>query len=249
MKLKSLLFVGLLAFTSCANQTEGFSISKFYPLAPGCDIVTNQKDTVAGNGFLDVAAGSAQFFIGVDIVGAENIQQEAVAVGTTSLERENRNRPLITQQVVTYRLSKPVGRAPKPYLTNISLPFNETGEVIGGIQLISPDLATQLFDGLTPPAGPAPSGAIEDFVDIFCEVEFKGEFSATKTPFTTGTMTFPIRAYRSLPNPCPAGIGYLRFADDPTTAKPDFCNYAGMSTTQLIAPSPPVCCPVGSLGC
>ena len=248
MKLKSLIFVGLLAFTSCTNQSEGFSIVKFYPMAPGCDGVKNQKDQVSGNGYLDVAAGSAEFFIGVDILGAQNVVQQPVTVGTVSLEQASRNKPIITQQVVTYRLSKRVGGTPKPYVTNISLPFNASGEIMGGIQLISPELATQLFDGLTPPAGPAPSAAIEDFVDVSCDVEFKGEFSATKTPFSTGVLTFPIRAYRSLPVTCTNG--YQRFPIDQATNTVDFCNYAGMSPTQLVAPSPPTCCPsVGALGC
>ena len=38
MKLKSLIVIGLLALTSCANQDEGFYIAKFFPLASGCDV-------------------------------------------------------------------------------------------------------------------------------------------------------------------------------------------------------------------
>lgn len=251
MKLKSLIIVGLLTATSCTNQSEAFYIEKFYPLAPGCDGVTNVETMVAGNGYLDVAANSAQFFIGIRVGGAQNIQQNAVVLGSTTLERANRNQPLVNQMVVTYRLSKRVGAAPKPYLTNINLPFSDKGAIFGAFQLISPELATALYDGLTPPPGPAPSGVIEDFVDISADVEFKGEFSATKSPFSTGILTMPIRAYRSLPAPCSPGVGYLRFAPDQSTgaAPYDLCNYTGQTSTQTLAPSPPTCCVAKAPGC
>jgi hypothetical protein len=149
---------------------------------------------------------------------------------------------LIEQQVVTYRLSRRLGAAPKPYLVNLSAPFSEAGKVRAQIQLISPDLATQLFDGLTP------SDTIDDYVDVLADVEFKGMYSNSKTPFTTGALTFPIRAYRSNPQPCTNG--YQRFPVSGDTGVPDFCAYVGQSTSQLVAPFPPVCCPApGAAGC
>jgi hypothetical protein len=249
MKLQSLILVGLLVLApSCANQTEPFSINKFYPVGPGCDGAIFEKDSIAGNGYLDVAANNPQFFIGVLISGAQNVVQQPILVGGSQIENANRNRPLVNQQIVTYRLSKRVGGAPKPYITNISLPFTLEGDVFGPIQLISPELGQALFDGLSPSPGPAPSAVIDDYVDIQVDVEFKGEFSADKHPFTTGTLTFPIRAYRSLPVTCPNG--YVKFPNNATTGSPDFCNYAGQSATQLIAPATPTCCPaVGTPGC
>ena len=141
MKLKSLIFAGLLTCFSCTNQSQGFYIEKFYPLATGCDGVANLQDSIAGNGYLDVAAGSPQFFIGVHLVGGDAVKQPSVKVGTTTtLEADNRDHPIVSQMVVTYKLSKRVGSAPKPYLVNISLPFSEKGEIFGPIQLISPEL-------------------------------------------------------------------------------------------------------------
>ena len=134
------------------------------------------------------------------IGGADRINQVPVTIGATQLELEHRNRPLVTQQVITYRLSKRVGPTPKPYITNLSLPFTEEGLAFGPIQLVSPDLGLQLVDNLTP------SNAVDDFVDITAEVSFTGEFSADKHPFTTGSLIFPIRAFRSNPMPCACGV-------------------------------------------
>ena len=241
MKLKSLLLTAALAVTtSCANQTENFFVERFYPLSPGCD-GSDPESFISPNGYLDVAAGNAQFFIGMRITGAQNIQQQEITVGTAILERERRNRPLINQMVVNYRLSKRVGSAPKPYITNFSIPFSDEGEVFGPIQLISPELAIALFDGLQPSPGNAPSSVIEDFVDIQVDVEFKGEFSASRSPFTTGMATYPIRAFRSNPTNC--ANGFVKFKVDPTTAAPDLCQYVGQSSSQLISPqAPSVCC-------
>ena len=231
MKIKSLLFAGLL-FTSCANQTEPISIAKFHLLGPGCDTVTFEKTSFISNGFLDVAAGNAQFFVGLSITGGENIQQNEVLVGGSILEQKNRNRPLVLQQVINYRLSKRVGGLPKPYITNMNVPF-VAGKAILGTQLISPELALALFEGLAPSPGQAPSSVVDDFVDILVDVEYKGEFSASKHSFSTGVLTFPIRAYRS--NPMACMNGFQKTPKDP-------CEYVGQSTSQLVPPKPPAAC-------
>ncbi len=246
MKIKALIIVGLLGWTSCANQSEGFYISKFYPLGAGCDNVVNRESVIAGNGYLDVAAGNAQYFVGVRIMGGENIQQQEIKVGNAVLETENRNRPVITQQVVNYRLSKRVGGTPKPYLTNVTIPFSEDGEVFGAFQLISPELALALEE-LPPSSGTAPSSTIEEFVDISVDLEFKGEFSVSRSTFTTGTLTFPIRAYRSNPAVCSAGFQPFttqQATDAGVVFSMDPCQYVGQSSSQLVQPAPPsVCCP------
>lgn len=251
MKLKSLIVIGLLALTSCANQDEGFYIAKFFPLGSGCD-VTKSTDVFTASGYLDVAANSPQFFIGVRIAGAENIRQPSVSVGSsTLLERENRNRPVIKQQVITYRLSKKIGGTLKPYITNFGASFSASGEALISTQLISPELGTALFDGLLPPPGPAPSAVVDDFVDVLVDVEYKGEMSADKHPISTGVLTYPIRAYRSLPVACANGAPYQKFSADLTVPSGlDACNYTGQSYLQLVAPPPPKCCAgTGTQGC
>ena len=246
MKTKSLIVGGLLAFTSCANQAEPFYISNLFPLSTNCG--TDKFNGNAPNGYLDVAAGAPQFFIGAQVVGGKGLKQAEVKVGAAVLETENRNRPIITQVVVTYRLSKRVGATPKPYITNLTLPFNGVDTVTAVIQLISPDLGTQLFDGLTPSPGVAPSSVIEDFVDISADVEFKGELSGTRTPFATGTLTYPLRAYRSNPTGCSAGFQPFTSAgaaaDGGVAYVTDPCQYVGQSITQNHKPAPPsACCP------
>ncbi|MDP2276386.1 MAG: hypothetical protein Q8K32_36945 [Archangium sp.] len=241
MKLKSLLLsAALVVVTSCANQTEPFYVERFYPLNVNC-VNTDPDEFISPNGYLDVAAGNPQFFIGMKITGAQKIEQEEVSVGATILERTDRNRPIINQQVINYRLSKRVGSTPKPYITNFNVPFSKEGAVFGPIQLISPELGAALFDGLAPSPGAAPSSIIEDFVDIQVDVEFKGEFSGSRAPFTTGMLTYPIRAYRSNPVACAAGDTFVPFAVTPAFES-DQCRYAGQSSSQLIRPALPQCC-------
>ncbi len=239
MNFKSLMLcAALLTLASCANDSSPFRVEKFFPLGTNCDLATAGDDSFTSWGFLDVAADSPQFFLGVTVSGAQQIKQLPVVVGTTTLELENRNRPIITQQVISYRLSKRVGALPKPYISNRTIHFAINGAAIVPIQLISPELGTALFEGLTPTAG------LEDFVDITADVEFRGEYSASRTPFTTGSAAYPIRAYRSIPPPtalCPNG--FRKFAINMTTLEVDACNYVGQKFGQTSRPPPPsVCC-------
>lgn len=240
MKIKSLiLLIGLLALaSSCANQGQVFSIDGFKAVGPGCEAT----EAAAANGHLDVAAGNARYFVGVSVSGAESLSQRPVSIGGTVIEQANRDRPIITSMVVSYRLSKRVGAAPKPYTTLMSHPFGEAGSVSLIAQLISPELALALFDGLPPS-----SSAMEEFVDIQADVEFKGEFSGSRTSFSTGVLTFPIRAYRSTPT-TPCTNGYAPFVEDMSSGEVDFCRYVGQSASQNEVPRPPsVCCGAG--GC
>ncbi len=235
---KILTFVGFAMCTSCANQTEPFHIERFYSLDENCSTEDPESEFFSANGYLDVAAGAPQFFVGVRITGAEDVVQQQVAIGGTTLEHANRDRPIVNQQIVTYRLSRSLGARPKPYVTNLAFSFTEKGTVWSPIQLISPQLGEQLFDGLTPSKT---FDAEADFVDIWADVEFKGEFSSSKNKFSTGILTFPIRAFRSDPEACTAG--YVRFPNA------DPCRYAGQATSQLSVPTPPSCCGAGIPGC
>jgi hypothetical protein len=188
----------------------------------------------------------------VDVNAADARELEAVLEIPTELANA-----IINQMVVTYRLSKRVGGTPKPYVVNMSGPFSEAGVLLINVQLISPELGTALFDGLIPPPGPAPSSVVDDFVDVLADVEFRGTYSNSGHAFTTGSLTYPIRAFRSLPVTCPAGPGglpfpYERFPLAPTLGAPDPCGYGGQLLSQLAVPAPPTCCsaasPAGS-GC
>ncbi len=261
MKLKSsLLLMGALTTLSwsCTNASNEFRIEKFYPVGPGCDGAIFKTDSLIGNGYLDVAAGNPTVVVGVQLSGAQNVKQTGVTVGQRVLETENRNRPLVTSMVVNYRLSKRVGPTPKPYIQYVTLPFTEAGEIFGPFQILSPELGQALFDGLTPSSGVAPSNTVEDFVDIQMDVEFKGEWSATKNNFTTGVLTYPVRAYRSNPTSC-GTTGYVRFTELTAAVNPmdggvvtpavyDPCSYVGFQFHQLsVPPAPSVCC--ANAGC
>lgn len=239
MKLKSSLLVLLLA-SSCANTASPLRIENFYPLGPGCDVSEGGETVISAYGMLDVAAGAPQFFIGVRVSGAQLIQQAPVVVGQVVVEDENRNRPIITQQVINYRLSKRVGGTPREYVLNHTASFTDEGLLFDAVQLISPELGVALEDGLTP------SNNFDDFVDIQVDLEFTGEYSATRHPFTTGVLTYPIRAYKSAPTTTCAN-GFTKFDADP-------CQYVGQQYTQLVPPAPPsICCtmagPAGGPGC
>lgn len=263
MKLKSsLLLMGALTSSvtamSCANAGNEFRVDKFYPLGPSCDVTTFSENSVIGNGYLDVAAGSPTVTVGVRLSGAERVQQQPVIVGQTQLEGPNRNQPVVTTMVVNYRLSKRVGGTPKPYVTNYTLPFSD-GEILAQAQLLSPELGQALFDNLLPSPGTAPSNTIEDFVDIQMDVEFRGEWSATRNTFTTGVFTYPVRAYKSNPGECPfvdnnnqalGRLPFFKYNVDPTTGGVDICTYTGFNSHQLAAPPVPTCCAArGGPGC
>lgn len=232
MKLNTLILAGLL-MAGCSNQSQLFYISGF-PILDGQCVPGDVRST---GGFLDVAAGAPRFLIGANITGALEVKQAPVTLGGTTLEGANRDRPIVQSMVVNYRLSKRVGATPKPYTMLLSSPFDESGSLKLVVQLISPDLGQALFDGLQPS-----TSAMEDFVDVSCDVEFKGEFSNSKTPFSTGVLTFPIRAYRSSPT-ATCAKGFAPFVEDGTSGNVNFCRYVGQSATiSEMPPTPVTCC-------
>jgi hypothetical protein len=251
MKARSFVVWMLLGLcSSCSNQSQAFAIEKFWPLSSGCAIPDSVDTLILSGGTLDVAAGDPTFSVGFRIQTTGTLGPEAVTLRTGEiLDQEGRNRPVITQQVVSYRLRRP-GVVAKPYLTNRSLLMVE-GRVDGPIQLISPALGASLFDSLTA------SNNLEDFVDVTADVEFLGEFAATRTPFTTGTLSLPIRVFRSLPPPCAnASFRYRRYpffaiAGDPNSGS-DSCRYVGQRyelSGVADPPNPADCCEPGTAGC
>ncbi len=252
MKIPSTLTLTVLAglSASCSNQAQPFAVERFIPLN-GCATETDETIFISG-GSLDVAAGSPQFFLGVRITSSNNLAgPDPITLRNGEiLEQGGRNPPIITQQVVTYKLSRRLGSTPKPFTTAVSLPFGTDGFILSPIQIISAEFGAQLFDGLTP------SPTLEDFVDIEAQVEFKGEFATTRTPFTTGTLSFPIRAFRSAPTACGSGQQFKRFPfldpNDMVTVPtpPNFCRYAGQLYGVITTPLPPTaCCTPGTVGC
>lgn len=203
-----------LVAAGCAPNPSSFRIEKFYSIADECDAETNRESTFSPNGFLDVAPSAPQFFVGVAISGAELIVQPPTTVGGRVIEPENRDRPLLKQQVISYRFSKP-GLSAKPYITNFSAPFSADGTVFGAIQLISPDLSLLLEDN---------AGPIEEAFDLFVDVEFTGIMSGSGTAISTGKATYPIKVFKSSSAAC-------------TNPLANACRYVGQSTNQLSPPA------------
>lgn len=214
MRNSFLLAASFVVAAGCAPYPSGFRIDKFYPIADVCDTEDGRESAISPNGYLDVAPGAPQFFIGIQIGGAENIVQPATVVGGRTIEVENRDRPLLKQQTMTYRFSK-AGLSAKPYVINFSTPFNEDGLVYGAFQLLSPEVALLLEDN---------AGPLEDAFDVFVDVEFSGIMSGSAAAISTGKATFPIKVFKSSGGPC-------------TTPLANACRYLGQSSYQVFEPS------------
>lgn len=182
-----LLVAGLL-LAACASQPGPYSILKFWPITT-CDVITPPGDNVyIGAGTLDVGPGAPiSYVVGTTITGT--ITQPGSAVGDTTLEYPNRNHGVVKQVVITYKLSRSLGTAPKPYIVPQTIPL--TGTTAAAVELISPELADLLINGLS--ATPD----LSDTVDVIATIEFRGEYSADNHTFTTGAQDFPIHVYKS----------------------------------------------------
>lgn len=232
-------------FGSCANQTSPVLFQKFYPLPANCDADEFRSENVSPNAYLDVAWGRPTFVVGFNLINGDGVNQTQAAVGNQVLEGPGRNRPVVQQVVMNYRLSKRLGAQPPEHVVNMTAVIEE--ELYGPLQLISPELAEAL-DGLSP------ANDLSDTVDVLVDVEFIGEYSASKAPFRTGVLTYPIRAYKSAP---PAGVsctnGFQRFDVDLATSEVS-CVYRGQNFAQISQPRGPTssadCCMApGSPGC
>lgn len=261
--MKKILTLSLLSLAACTNQVGPISINQVValgpagsgdPMDPFCSI-TDKDEPITLSARIDVAAGDPQLVMGFGLKGkGYNTPGTMLRTGEV-LEPAMQNAPVITSAVINYRLSRRLGAAPRTFTQPLTVAFSESGELKARIllQLISPELGQQLFDGLTP------STTLDDFVDIQADIEFRGEMDSSKTPFSSGVVTFPIRAVRSAPTTtCTAPQRFMRFPPrDPLTLLPDtagvvdLCTYVG-TTFNLpnFAPAPAICCTPGvDVGC
>lgn len=246
-----------LMLSTCANDNQTFAITTFAPLTQ-CQppVSSGMTRFYSPSGSLDVAAGDAQFYVGAKVktVGTTFTGCPPVLfpTGETAVPACT-NRPIITEYVVTYTLSKRLGqRTPAPFVVpyRVDLDVSAENDANTVVQLVSSEMSQALYDGLTPED---PNSSENDFVDIDCALEFRGEYSATRAPFTTGTATYTIRAYRSTPSggACAPDQRYARFRDN-TTGLVDTCNYSGQSGafSRPLPPSAANCCnPATTEGC
>lgn len=232
--MKRIVLSGLLALSlfgsSCSNQDTPVTFEKFYPLDDQCQVDTFSELAVSPNGYLDIAWGNPVFRIAFLLTGAELVTQPPLVQGENTLESENRDKPVIQQAVIAYRTSRPLGVTLKPHVISYTAPLN--GPLRGQVQLISPELAAALDATLTA------TNDMSDVVDLQIDVHFEGKMSSSNAPFSTATLNYPIRAYRSAPPAaftCPNGT--RRFRTDPLTGVS--CLYIGQSYSQNSVPERP----------
>ncbi|MFT3706788.1 MAG: hypothetical protein QM817_03895 [Archangium sp.] len=223
------LMVVMLAVSGCTNATSPLQITRVYPLA-GCALPKTDDGTqLAGSATVDVAAGAPQVLVGVELIGKSYSTPGLTLRTGETLEPKGANFPVFTDLVINYRLSRRLGSTPKTFNVAINATPGGTGESLqlnAPIALISPELGDQLTNGLSG------SATLDDFVDIDVDIELRGEINSSRTPITSGVVTFPIRAVKSAPPACPtAGERYMRypFVTDPVTMAPDLCRYVGSS--------------------
>ncbi|MBL8914845.1 MAG: hypothetical protein JNM17_29340 [Archangium sp.] len=243
------LLLGMLV-AGCTNQVHPLSISQIVPLGPAADLelkgcqFTDSRELVTTNAKLDVATGDPQVNLGIRLTGTGYRNQGLVLKTGEVLEPASQNAPVLTSVVMNYRLSRRLGATPRTFTQALIVPFTESGDEILAqlaVPLISQELGQQLFDGLTP------SAALDDFVDVNVDMEFRGEMDSSRAFYSSGVVTFPIRAVRSLPAAtCGAGLRFKRYPHTDKDGDPDLCNYAG-TTYGLVGgfASPPTvadCC-------
>lgn len=232
-----ILLIAFLTFAlaGCVNQVQPIRMTRFVPLLEGCALVEGDTVLLPG-GTLDVAAGGPQFTVGVEMRG-EGFTQPGLKLRTGEvLEGTTGSRPIITEFVIDYRLSRRIGPTPKQFVQKVNLPAIGGGQLIirGPLNLVSADLADILVNGLTP------SNAMDDFVDIEVDVTANGEISDSRAPISAGTLTFPLRVFRSAPTACTT---YKRFPQvDPNTMGPDYCRYVGQEYGNVTSPALPTAC-------
>jgi hypothetical protein len=204
----------MVLITACASQPGPYQITSFWPVDCANPVAPENRYSPAGH--LDVGPGGpVSFLIGTTISGVT--AQPSTEVNGVVLEPANRNQGVIKQTIVTYKLSRSLGTTPAQFVTNMTAPLE--GDTDALVQLISPELSDLLINGLSS------ARDLSDVVDITANVEFRGTFSADGHAFTTGSLDFPIRAYKS--GDCPGGGGFGS-SDGGTTSEIDTsCYYPG----------------------
>lgn len=187
----------LLWAVACAPVPTPLHIDKFLPIdETECKVSTDAKVVLAG-GTLDVAPGSPSYTVGVTITGATELETASYSVtGGPLLEPGKRSQPIIDRLVLSY--------AAKPAALGLNLQAAEvpmtiplySGEATGMIDLISPQVATELEDKVQ--AG--------DEVTLTVTVEFKGYMTGDHAAITTGPLAFPLRVMKSDSTKCTGAI-------------------------------------------
>jgi hypothetical protein len=214
--------------TGCAPQPTPLRIDRFAPMDEATCTVTDDETLIATAGTLDVAPGNTpSFIVGISISGGADFVTPAVTLnGGQVLEPENRNRPILNQVVTSY-VAKPASGLKLPTsVTSRSFPLTEDGKLLTAIELISPDVATELADVVQP----------GDDIELTVTVEIRGYLSGNRAAVTTGPLAFPLRVIKTDPSTCTVR--------QPAAGQ---CLYPG----QLSATNRSVCCEelLGASGC
>ena len=196
MKQLPLKSLAVLLIAGCAAQPGPYAIEKFWPVGTCTGTISAPAENVyMPAGDLDVGPGApVSYVVGTTITGTAS--QSDITVNGTNMEAANRNHGIVKQVLISYKLSRSLGTAPKQYVTNQTIPL--TGATVAVVDLISPELGQILIDGLS--ATPD----LSDTVDVTATVEFRGEYSGDGHAFTTGSQDFPIHVYKTGDNCSPS---------------------------------------------
>lgn len=242
MKRTSLVAVALGTLMGCTNQVQPVRLDRFVTV--GLQDACTADDTQANSGTLDVAAGAPQFSLGLQF-GGTGISTPGYRLRTGEvLEPASAAQPVIDEIMIEYTLSRRLGTL-KPFVQRVVFPV-ATGTAASDplvVNVISAELGELLVNGLQG------STTGDDFVDIQVKVSGVGEYTNSTAPFSTGTLTFPLRAFKSAPTTCNAPDQYKRFVKFDAAGNPDFCSYVGQAYNASVPPSPTACCTAGSPGC
>ena len=240
MKARILAALVALGLSGCANQDGPYLINVFKPLVD-CTTDTDLTKYI-GSGSLDVAAGNPTYGLGFVISpnGAATPPPDIV-VGGQIVQPGDFNRAIVTEFDITYRTSRRLTKTPAVFVVPAHVSTQVGGDIGMRAQVLSSEIGSLLFDELTPfTAGDSDI----DQIDLNVDIELRGEYSASKSPFSSGTATFPIRVFRSSPTPC---SGHERFR---THVVGDACTYIGQTSDYGFTPAPPTCCdPAVTPGC
>lgn len=190
--MKRLLFASLLLAlgSTCAPTPGPLYISRLYRGDLTCVAKPADKNFMY-QGTLDVAPGSARYYLAIQVAGAENLTSAPLdTTAGVKLEPANRERIVLDQLVINY--SSPKLRGFKEWVqpVNFIMDAKELAIAYGVFQLISPQ-AAQILDGLPASNDPA------DRTTLNVSLEFRGHTTGTNSALTTGKTTYPIQVLRS----------------------------------------------------
>lgn len=192
------LMVVMMWATGCAPVPTPLQIDRFAPIDETACTVTDDETLIATAGTIDLApGGTPSFILGISVSGGADFTTPPITLSDGRLlEPENRNRPVLNQIVMSYVAKPASGLRLDAAQVSRSLPLTTDGTVLGAIELLSPQVATELADKVQP----------GDDIELTVSVEIRGYMSGDRSAVTTGALAFPLRIIKTDPASCAGAI-------------------------------------------